>query len=120
MIFEIATTKYGVHSSVTPGFLLFLEKDAGFYKTAQPVLHPPTQRLDTLQTKTIILNMLRGGAGGSRRRRREAELDKRETTLFQQTGRQNQNAPSGRKPGERGKNTLENKLLGGEGSWGSI
>lgn len=34
--------------------------------------------------------MLRGGAGGSNRRRREAALDERETTLFKQTGKQTQ------------------------------
>lgn len=32
-------------------FLLFLTKEVGFYKTAQPVLEPPTQELDRLGTK---------------------------------------------------------------------
>lgn len=48
VISEVATTKYGVYSSATLVFLLFLEKDTGFYKIVQPVLHPPTQDLDTI------------------------------------------------------------------------
>lgn len=48
VISEVATTKYGVYSLDSTVFLLFLEKDAGFYKTAQPVLHPPTQDLETI------------------------------------------------------------------------